>query len=136
MTTLVVVATVYVCFFTDWFRPKKITLFDTSRPMQHFRGRKDLPFIMFGITEGKLKLTEVKVVPLDSYQKNPATSPVWHLISDSNSIPVQRFVYGQRIWGMKPFVVGLVPQPLETNVTYRLFVVAGGAKGEHDFEIK
>ena len=136
MATLVVVATVYVCFFTDWFRPKKITLFDTSRPMQHFRGRKDLPFIMFGITEGKLKLTEVKVVPLDSYQKNPATSPVWHLISDSNSIPVQRFVYGQRIWGMKPFVTGLMPQPLETNVTYRLFVVAGRVKGEHDFEIK
>jgi hypothetical protein len=136
MTTLVVVATVYVCFFTDWFKPKKITLFDTSRPMQHFRNRKDLPFIMFGITEGKLKLTEVKVVPLDSYQKNSATSPVWHLISDSNSIPVQRFVYGQRIWGMKPYVAGLMPQPLETNVTYRLFVVADGAKGEHDFEIK
>jgi hypothetical protein len=136
MTAFIMVATVYVCFFTDWFQPKKITLFDTSRPMQHFRGRKDLPYIMFGITEGKLKLTEVKVVPLDGYKTNSTTSPVWHLISDSNSVPVQRFFYGQRIWGMKPYVQGLTPQPLETNVTYRLFVVAGGVKGQHDFEIK
>jgi hypothetical protein len=137
MTTLVVVATIYVCFFTDWFKPHKLTLFDTSRPMQRFRNRRsDLPFVMFGITEGKLKLTEVKVVPLDSYKTNSATPAVWHLISDSNSIPVQRFFYGQRIWGMKPFAAGLPPQPLETNVTYRLFVVAGREKGEHDFEIK
>jgi hypothetical protein len=136
MTGLVVIATIYVCCFTDWFKPKKITLFDTSRPMLRNRGRRDLPFIMFGITEGKLKLTEVKVVPLDNYKTNSFTSPVWHLISDSNSMPVQRFVYGQRIWGMRPYAQGLTAEPLETNVTYRLFVVAGGVKGEHDFEIK
>ncbi|HTR42775.1 MAG TPA: hypothetical protein VMH87_14275 [Pseudomonadales bacterium] len=136
MTALVVIATIYICFFTDWFKPKTITLFDTSRPMQRFHGRKDLPYIMFGITEGKMKLTEVKVVPLDSFKTNSATPAMWHLVSDSNSTPVQRFVYGQRIGGMKPYVQGLTPQPLETNVTYRLFVVAGKEKGEHDFEIK
>ena len=38
--------------------------------------------------------------------------------------------------GLKPAVVGVRPQPLETNVTYRLFVEAGKIKGEHDFKLK
>jgi hypothetical protein len=132
---LAVLAGMYVCFFTNWLKPKTITIFDTSRPMQH-RGRRDLPFILFGITQGELKLTEVKVVPLDSLKTNSFAPAVWHLISDSNSVPVQRFAYGQRIWGMRPPVRGEAAEPLQTNVMYRLFVVAGRAKGQHDFEIK
>jgi len=62
-------------------------------------------------------------------------SPVWHLISDSNSVPVKVFSYGQGIRGMKPAVAGSRAQPLETNVAYRLLVTAGKAKGQHDFEI-
>ena len=46
------------------------------------------------------------------------------------------FFYGQRIPGLKPEVAGAHAQPLQTNVTYRLFVTAGSAKGQHDFEIK
>lgn len=134
-TALAVLVSLYVVFFTNWLKPKTITLFDTTRPMRH-RGRSDLPFILFGITQGQLKLTEVKVVPLDSFRTNSLAPAVWHLISDSNSIPVQRFAYGQRIWGMRPPVRGEVAEPLQTNVTYRLFVVAGRVKGQHDFEIK
>ena len=134
-TALAVLASLYVVFFTDWLKPKTITLFDTTRPMRH-RGRSDLPFILFGITQGQLKLTEVKVVPLDSFKTNSLAPAVWHLISDSNSIPVQRFAYGQRIWGMRPPIRGEAAEPLETNVMYRLFVVAGRVKGQHDFEIK
>jgi hypothetical protein len=134
---LAVVAVLYVCFFTNWFKSKPIKIFDTSRPMQQrFRRRADLPFIMFGLENGKLRLTELRVVPLGSFQTNSATPSVWHLVSDSNSIPVERFVYGQRIPGMRAPLRGETPQPLETNVTYRLFVIAGREKGEHDFMIK
>jgi len=131
--TLVVL---YIVFFTNWFKPKTIGIFDTSRPMRFFRGRKqDLPFVLFGL-EGTYRLSEVKVVDLAKFQSDPLTPTLWHLVSDSNSVPVQRFVYGQRIWGMRPAFKGDLPQPLDTNVTYRLFVTAGNAKGTHDFQIK
>jgi hypothetical protein len=37
---------------------------------------------------------------------------------------------------MRPAIKGVRPEPLETNVTYRLLVTAGKIKGEHDFELK
>ena len=64
------------------------------------------------------------------------TPPLWHLVSDSGSAPVREFVYGQGIRGMKPALKGEGPQPLETNVVYRLFVAAGNIKGTHDFKIR
>jgi hypothetical protein len=51
-------------------------------------------------------------------------------------VPVKSFFYGQFIGGMKPAIKGVRPEPLETNVTYRLFLTAGKIKGEHDFELK
>jgi hypothetical protein len=127
---------VYIVFFTDWFKPKTIGIFDTSRPtIRRFRNKQDLPFILFGL-EGKYQLTEIKIVDLAKFEADPLTPTLWHLISDSNSLPVQRFIYGQRIQGMRPSFKGDLPQPLETNVTYRLFVTAGAAKGIHDFSIK
>jgi hypothetical protein len=136
LLTLVVV---YACFFTNWFTPKTIKIFDTSRHMirraRRNRGDADLPYVLFGM-EGRFRLTEVRVVPLDNYKTNTDTPPVWHLVSDSNSVPVQQFVYGQRIWGMKPAFAGAEPEDLQTNVTYRLIVSAGKIKGQHDFEIQ
>lgn len=139
IAALVVVAVVYVYFFTNWFKPKTIKIFDTSRQtmrrVRRFRGDDDLPYVLFGM-EGRFRLTEIKVVPLASFQTNSDTPPVWHLVSDSNSPPVQQFVYGQRIRGMKPAFAGDEPGDLETNVMYRLFVSAGRIKGQHDFEIQ
>ena len=94
-----------------------------------------MPNIMFGLN-GQYRLTEVKVVPLAQFQSNPNTPSLWHLISDSNSVPVQRFVYGQRIRGMRPQFKNEEIQDLETNVVYRLFVTAGGVKGFNDFQIR
>jgi hypothetical protein len=139
IAALIVVAAVYVCFFTNWFKPKTIKIFDTSRHMiaraRRNHGNEDLPYVLFGM-EGRFKLTEIKVVPLASFQTNSATPPVWHLVSDSNSPPVQQFVYGQRIRGMKPAFSGAEPEDLETNVTYRLIILAGKVRGEHDFKIQ
>ena len=81
-------------------------------------------------------LTEIKAVPLAAWQADPNTQPVWHLVSDSGTERVNSFVYGQPIRGLKPAVAGARPQPLETNITYRLFLTAGKFKGQHDFELK
>jgi hypothetical protein len=70
------------------------------------------------------------------WQTNQNVMPVWHLIFNSNSAPVKIFVYGQRIRGMKSEVPGAHAEPLQPDVTYRLFVTAGKAKGQHDFEVK
>lgn len=132
---LLALVLVYVIFFTDWFKPHRITLFYSTRQIEYFRARGELPYILFGL-EGTYRLTEVKVVSLDDFEKNPNASPVWHLISQSNSVPIKMFTYGQHIHGMRPAISGDRPENLETNEIYRLFVSAGRATGQIDFKLK
>jgi hypothetical protein len=137
MATALVLATVYVIYFTDWFRPKTVQIFHTSRNLHPRRQRGDgaLPALIFGLSR-PLKLTEIRVVVADDYATNHNVLPLWHLISESNSVPVKQFHYGQWIGGMHPAIKGVRAQPLETNVTYHLVLLAGSVKGEHDFELK
>ncbi|MEI9864183.1 MAG: hypothetical protein WDN00_06450 [Limisphaerales bacterium] len=58
------------------------------------------------------------------------------MVADTNAAPLKMFVYGQRVRGMKPAIAGARAEPLQPDVTYRLFVTAGSAKGQHDFEAK
>ena len=128
-------AAVYAIWFTDWFQPKTVQIFHTDRNL-HPRRQRDssLPPLIFGVNH-QLKLTEIKVVPLAVWQTNPQVLPLWHLVSDSNSISLKAFQYGAHIGGMRPAVAGSRAQPLETNVAYRLFVTAGKITGQHDFEL-
>lgn len=133
---LVILGGVYVCFFTDWLKAKTIRIYSAVPPTVNVNARHRHAPIIFGLI-GHFRLTEIKVVALSDYQKNPDAPSLWHLISDSNSIPVERFGYGQHIHGMRPSVAGEDPQDLETNVSYLLLVTAsGGIKGSHPFEIK
>lgn len=135
VAVLLALIAVYAVFFTDWFKTKTIKVFYTYREVEHVRTRKDLPYILF-LTAGRYRLTEVKVVSLADFQKNPTAPSLWHLVSDSNSIPVKEFVYGQHIHGMRAPIGGEYPSGLETNVVYRLLLSAGGVKGHVDFSIK
>ena len=116
---------------------KEIKIFHTNRPGGYqLRTRRNLhDGLSFGL-DNRLRLTEIKVVPLAEWQTNRYALPLWHLVSDSNSAPVIDFGYGQRIRGMKSAVAGAQPQPLEANTIYRLFVAAGNIKGQHDFEVR
>jgi hypothetical protein len=131
---LVILAGAYVFCFTDWFKTKTIRIYSSVPPIQTLDPRRRHAPIIFGLI-GHFRLTEIKVVPLADFEKNPRTSPLWHLISSSNSIPVDKFGYGQHIHGMKPAVVGDEPQDLESNVTYRIFVTDGHIQGVHDFQL-
>jgi hypothetical protein len=140
MVALVALAGVYVFYFTDWFKPKTIHISHTSRALRprlanQAAARLTPVPITFGV-EPQCKLTEIIVVPLAAWQTNQNILPLWHLVTSSNAAPVKMFFYGQRIGGLKPAVPGAHAQPLATNVTYRLFVTAGKATGQHDFEIK
>ena len=137
--TAILLAGIYVCFFTGWFRPHTIHVFHVARPQLKARigarvaaGSPNTAIVTFGF-DTRYQLTEIKVVRLSEWQTNHFAQPLWHLISDSNSVPVKTFPYGVALRGMKPAVAGMWPQPLEPNVTYRLFVSAGSVKGQHDF---
>ncbi|HUA67487.1 MAG TPA: hypothetical protein VMA13_02970 [Candidatus Saccharimonadales bacterium] len=139
VSVAVLLAGIYVCFFTAWFRPQTIQIFSVTRPERNARigarvkaANKDTAIVTFGLNE-PYRLTEIKVVPLAKWETNHDALPLWHLISDSNSVPVKAFPYGAMLRGMKPAIARTWPQPLEPNVTYRLFVSAGSHKGEHDF---
>ena len=140
MIALMALAGVYVFYFTDWFKPKIIHISHTSRAIRSRFGNKagvnpEMVPITFGV-EPQCTVTEIKVVPLAAWQTNQNTLPLWHLVASSNAAPVKMFSYGQRIRGLKPEVPGAHAEPLQPKVTYRLFVTAGSAKGQHDFEIK
>jgi hypothetical protein len=129
-------AVVYVHYFTDWFKPKIIQISYTERSLpSRVPSQASLPTILFGFGGQRYRLTEIKVVPLAAWQTNPSTAAVWRLISSSRSAPVEFFRYGQNLRDMKPAVPGARPEPLQTNVIYRLFLRAGSLKGQCDFQL-
>ena len=131
----VVLAVVYVWCFTGWFQHRDIHISSTARAgLARFRGAGTSANVAFRL-DREYQLTELKVVPLAAWQTNPAVVPVWYLVGNRKSAPIEFFRYGQNIRGMKPTVPGVKPGPLEDSVAYRLFVSAGPVKGQHDFWI-
>ncbi len=132
---------VYIRAFTDWGRTPvmQISHATDSKPRGAMRQRAknasvNTVNVRFNLGH-PYRLTEVKVVRLAGWQTNKSILPLWHLISDSNSVPTRFFYYGAPIRGMKPIAANIRPEPLETNVTYRLFLTAGSVKGQHDFSL-
>src|ERR1700691_3626931 len=105
ITVTLILAGIYAFYFTDWFKPKIIQISHTSRVIRRrFRFNEKDDAVTLPVTFGfdhRYKLTEIKVVPLAAWQTNKNALPIWHLISDSNSVPVENFIYGQNIRGMK-----------------------------------
>jgi hypothetical protein len=133
---LAALAVVYAVYFTDWFKPKTLQLSHTVRDLRRGPARPGaMPSLKFGI-DRQIRLTEVRVVAEGDAATNKNGVTVWHLISDSNSIPMKTFFYGQFIPGMHPEIKGTRPQDLTTNVTYRLMVRAGKYTGEHEFQLR
>ncbi|HEY3861669.1 MAG TPA: hypothetical protein VGO59_07265 [Verrucomicrobiae bacterium] len=99
------------------------------------RGEAAVWPVFFALNDG-FKLTSVEVIPFEDGKFNSASRPVWHLISDSNSVPTRAFRYGQPIRGMKPAVKNTQADALEPGVTYRLLLEAGRVKGTVDFSTR
>lgn len=93
------------------------------------------PFdVTFGFDQ-KCTLTDVKVVVVDEWATNKHALPLWHLVSESNSVPTKAVIYGQGIRGMHAAIRGARAKPLEANVTYHLLIEAGSRKGGCDFKL-
>ena len=131
----------YAYYFTDWFASENIQIVHSLRPITASKRPRArtvernpaVNAVSFSL-DRKCQLTEIKVIPVADLATNKYAHPIWHLVSESNSVPVKAFVYGSPIRGMHPKVKGAPPDPLAPEVTYRLFVTAGELKGEHDFK--
>jgi len=142
LTAAVILGAFSLYLNRDWFHKDTIQIYHRSRPARaSFFGRKRadrtdinaaINPIIFGF-DRKLKLTDLKVIPLSALETNKYAQPIWHLVSDSNSVPIKDFTYGMSIQGMHPAVKEATPDPLEPNVKYRLLIEAGPIKAEHDF---
>ena len=135
---VVVLAGIYIVFFTEWFKPQTVKIFHTSRKVAAPRRgsyAEAMPGLIFGLSRS-LTLTDVKVISLNDPPAGQKSVPLWHLVANSNAVPVKSFYYGQYIRGLKPAIPGSRPEPLATNIPYRLIIEAGKVRGEHDFELK
>jgi len=141
---VVVLVGVYAVFFTDWLRPKVMHIEHSARTLREAwtgsgarvdpTGKQELGNVTFTLHR-KYKLTSVKVVPLADFLSNKYAPATWELGSKSGSDPVEGFAYGMPIPGMAAAREFMTPESLQPDVEYRLFVEAGGLKGEHDFTI-
>lgn len=136
-----VLAGAYVYFFTDWFATPDIQIKHFMRPnpqRERQAKRRDLPppsshVVSFSLNQ-RLTLKSVRVIPAADVATNKYPHPIWHLISDSNSVPTKSFVYGQPIRGMRSPVKGAWPDPLHPNTAYKLYLEGSAGKVEHDFK--
>jgi hypothetical protein len=118
----IVLGAVYIIHFSGWFKPKAMAIAHNGR------------FGRVNFTLGNsFKLTSIKVVSVSALESNKYALPAWELKSDSNSVPVKLFSYGERIRGMKPAIESARPEPLISGTAYRIFVEAGSLKAQDDF---
>jgi hypothetical protein len=123
---------------TDWFRREDIQISHRFRPPLFGRLRKrpaatpTFAPVFFEFNH-KLKLTDVRVVPCSAAETNAHPHPIWHLISNSNSVPTRGIMYGEVVPGMRPEVKGAAADDLEPGVNYRLLIQAGPLKAIHNF---
>jgi hypothetical protein len=132
----VILAAVYVYFFTDVFSKKTILIMCTTRPgrFSNTRDPNQEPVyqVSFGF-DGKYQLTSVKVVAADDLATNKYPVPLWHLITDSNSVPVKSIDYGHPVKGMKSAVARAQPDPLQADIEYVLLLEAGKTRAQTNF---
>ncbi len=133
IVALVALIGVYVLLYHDLFPKQQMMISPSLHPAM--RGNARVWPVFFSLNDN-FRLTSVKVIPLDGDKFNPLGRPIWHLISDSNSVPTRAFSYGQRIKGMKPALKDVRPDPLEPGIVYRLMVEAGSVKASSDFRTR
>lgn len=133
IAVLLALAGAYYHFFGGRFAGKQMAIHASLRPSR----RADTPvYPVYFTLNDDFKLTSLKVVPLENGQVNPATLPVWNLVSDSNSAPTRAFFYGQHIRGMKPALANVQPDALTSEVVYRILLSSGNVTAALDFKTR
>lgn len=144
LLTCVALLGLAVYLMRDSFEEEPIQIAYSVRPApegrQTLANRRDTPsgkrgFILSFALDQKTPLTSVKVFVLEDAQTNKYPHAIWHLTSDSNSVPVKSFDYGVGIRGMRPHVKGAQATPLEPGKSYRLLVQTPEQTAQRDFQM-
>jgi hypothetical protein len=139
---VVVLGGISVYLNRDWFAGDNIHISHRSLPPRPglFKRKRPAPAdtspsnpVTFGF-DRKLKLTSVQVFVLSAIDTNKYALPIWHLISESNSVPTRDLTYGVPIKGMHPKVPNATPDELQPGEKYRLMIETASLKAQHDFE--
>ena len=128
----ILLAGLYVYFFTDWINAPRIRIISQTRPIRPKSASAQVYPVAF-LLDGAYKLTSIRVVHLSAFETNKFAPPLWHLVAQTNVPSTQGFLYGARIPGMRSKLTNVAPQRLQPDTVYRLFVEAGLAKGQIDF---
>jgi len=112
-------------------RSRPVPAAGRKRPTRSF-GQADIEPITF-FSDRQLKMTCLKVIPVSEMMTNKYPNPIWHLVSESNSVPIREFGYGVSIPGMHPAVKGISAEALVPGEKYRILVETASVKIEHDF---
>jgi hypothetical protein len=134
LTLLAALGGILIYANRDWFQRRPIQI---SHRFYAFGGRFDsggVAPLMFEFSR-QLKLSSVKVVPISAVLTNKSVHPLWHLVTNSNSVPTRGFLYGMDVPGMRPMVKGVTAEPLDPSEKYRLLIEAGSVKAQHDFDL-
>ena len=134
----VALVAVWVICFSGWFTKERIDVMldlHTQRRRAGNNNTPDAPLATFGFNH-PYQLVEVKVLSARALLTNAAPLPEWHLVSESNSVPVKMIIYGQWLQGMKPAFANTRPKPLQPGESYHLFIKAvSGEEGDYDFKM-
>ena len=137
LTLIVIALAGFYVYMSDWFTKPTIQIIYTRRAGTVSRIPRDDNAEVYPVSfsfNKKYRVTSAKVVSASEFATNKYAHPLWHVISDSNSLPTKVLIYGTTPRGMKPEVPGAKPQPLQPNVNYLLFVEAREASGKIDFQ--
>jgi hypothetical protein len=128
-----IVAILYITYFTDWFKPKKIQIMWRISAAGG-RGATQGPNIVFYLNH-PYPITSLKVVETDEALTNKYAHALWNVVANPAPVVTNTFNYGAAIPGMKPQIATALPEPLQSDISYSLLVEAGNLKGEKAFEI-
>ena len=131
----VTLGAVYAYLFTDWFHKDSIQIIYTTRPGRISMGEpgnEPVYQVSFAFDK-KYKLTAVKVVAAEDLATNKYPTPLWHLTSDSNSLPTKSIDYGRPVKGMQSASARAHPEPLQPDIEYVLMLEAGKVSARTNF---
>ncbi|MEO6181959.1 MAG: hypothetical protein ABIP71_02400 [Verrucomicrobiota bacterium] len=137
VAVLIVLGAIYVFNFTSLFQKPEMEITSRLRPQMNGRRGKGVVVgntISFFLNR-KYALTSIKVIEESDFKTNKYPHAIWHLISESNSVPTKVIVYGFPVEGMKPKIEKVRPEALQVNMGYVLMVEAGDVKGQTSFKI-
>jgi hypothetical protein len=140
-TLILTIAALYLYEYRDAIIGRPIQISHTFRLRMAMARRRpgsvsaNFPLIPTFTLGDEYRLTTVKLIRLDELKAKGYARPLWELVSDTKSYPTHVFLYGRGIPGMHPKSEDVEPEPLVTNVAYRLLITSGRLKGQHDFTI-